>query len=94
MSEVESVALNLSVPKEAYALGSGVVKFIQDIRKALADGWQPELDLPILLAAAVKDLGPAVQGIDQLGPELEANKVAFVGAFALAALEIFTAPQA
>ncbi len=77
--------VKVQVSKEAYELGQGVVQFLRDVKQALADGWQPGKDLPVLLQATFADIVPAVQGVDALGAEGSENEEAFVTAFLLAA---------
>lgn len=74
--------------KEAYELGQGVFKFLSDVQKALADGWQPGQDVPLILSAALADLVPAMQGVEKLGAEKDENLKAFLTAWNLAGLDI------
>lgn len=67
-----------NVTKEAFELSSGLKKFVLDIKKALADGWQPGTDLPVVMQAAIMDLVPAVQGLENLGAEKKEDSEAFV----------------
>lgn len=71
------------VSKEAYELSSGLKKAIEDVQKALADGWQPGQDLPVMLQALMMDIVPAVQGVDKMGAEMVEDTEAFVTAFLL-----------
>lgn len=80
--------IKVKVTKEAYELGQGVFLFIKHMKAALADGWQPGKDIPVVLQAALADLVPAMQGVDQLGAEKDANKTAFVNAFVQSAFDI------
>lgn len=75
--------VSVEVTKEAHELVEGVVKFLGDLKGALADGWQPGKDLPVLLQATIADLVPAVQGVEKLGVESKEDEEAFVTAFLL-----------
>lgn len=78
----------VKVSKEAYELGQGIKKFIRDIKGALADGWQPGNDLPVILAATLADLIPALQGVEKLGSEIKENESAFISAFLQSTIDI------
>lgn len=82
------IQVQVSVSKEASELGDGLVKFVSDVKQALADGWQPGSDLPALLQATIADLVPAVQGVEKLGAEIVENEEAFVTAFMLSGKKI------
>lgn len=74
--------------KEAYELAAGLKQFTLDIKRALADGWQPTQDIPAFLAATITDLVPAVQGVDKLGAEEKENAEAFVTSFLIPSKEL------
>lgn len=61
--------IELEVAPEMYALGQGLTKFHAAIKQALADGWQAGQDLPVVLASAVGDLAPVLQGVSALKDE-------------------------
>ncbi len=66
--------------KETVELGEGLAKFLGDVKKALADGWQPLMDLPAFLSASIADLIPAMIGVEKVKDELTEDKEAFVNA--------------
>ena len=66
---MEKVTVELECAKETLELGQGLEKLVDAVREAMKDGWQTSQDLPMIVMAAVKDLGPAVQGLDQLSEE-------------------------
>lgn len=74
---MNTLEVPVKVTKEAYELGQGLAKFLKATKQALADGWQPGQDLPVLMAAAVTELVPALQGVEQLDDEAKADKQAF-----------------
>lgn len=78
----------VKVSKEADELADGIARCIVSIRKALADGWQPGSDLPVVLSSVMADLVPAVQGVEKLGAEKKENVQAFVTAFALSGAKV------
>lgn len=77
--------LNIEVEcsKEIYELGSGVCKFVAKVKEALADGWKTGEDLPPILAAAMEDLVPAIQGVSSIKDEFAENKSAAINALVL-----------
>lgn len=82
------VDLNVKVSKEAHELADGMANCVLAIKKALADGWQPGQDLPVVLSAVMTDLVPAVQGVDKLAGEQKENITAFVTAFTLGGVKV------
>ena len=79
MESGELKTVEVQVSKEAHELGEGLQKFVSSTRQALADGWQPGQDLPVVLASALEHLIPAIQGAEKIGAEA-ANKQAFANA--------------
>lgn len=80
--------VTVKVSKEAYELGEGLKKFVLSIKGALADGWQPGQDIPVVLTAALSDLVPAVQGVEKVKEEVKEDLEAFVSALVLPAKEM------
>lgn len=80
--------VQVKVSKEAHELGEGLKKFVLSIKGALADGWQPGADIPVVLSAALADLVPAVQGVEKIKDETKEDLEAFVSALVLPAKEL------
>lgn len=59
--------------------------FVFQIRKAMADGWQPGKDLPVVLSALMVDLLPVIQNFDKALLEAGDDKEAFVTTIQLGA---------
>lgn len=85
---IEMMDMTVKVPKETMELAQGLAKLIQASRQALADGFQPTLDVPVILVAAVKELPAAVGGLDKLGPEFQADKGKLLLALSIALDEV------
>lgn len=66
------------VTKEIYEAAVGLGKFAVAAKKALADGWQLGDDLSPLMASAMGDLLPALQGIEGAEAEMQAEPAAAV----------------
>lgn len=77
---VELVQLSLQGTRAVGELLEGVRKFIVALKGALADGWQPGKDLPVVLTSALADLVPVLNRIEKLGEEAKGNTVEFVNA--------------
>lgn len=65
--------VEIEVPDAGFKLASGLGNFGAAVRKALADGWDMGQDLPVVVTAAIADLLPSIQGIDQLDDEAKAD---------------------
>lgn len=77
-----------TVTKEADELASALVKMVEAIKVALADGWQAGTDIPVIVTQALAVLGPAVDGMDKLGAEKDEDLAAFVRAFGISAMDL------
>lgn len=82
------VEKTVRVSQEADKLATGIVSLVAEVKKALADGWQPGADLPVVLQAVLVDLVPAVQSVSALGAEAKADLEAFASAFALGGVKL------
>ena len=65
--------VELECAKETLELAQGLAKFTAALKQALADGWQPGMDLPAVITSVVADLVPALQGMDQVPVEVAAS---------------------
>ncbi len=80
---MSKIKIEQEVSKEAYELASGLSNAVDHVKSALADGWQPGKDLPVVMQAVLMDIVPAVQGVDQMSAEMAEDEEAFVTAFLL-----------
>ena len=83
--------LTVQIPKETADLVQGLTGFIKACKKALSDGWQPGQDIPVLMAAAISNLGPALEGFDKIGQEAYDNPQAMITAVGILSSEIYAA---
>jgi len=88
---MEVVKVEVSIGKETHEFSAGVTGLIRETRKALADGYKPGDDIPAILLAAVEHFIPAVQGIEKIPDEIEADKVAFIKALGLMSGDLYDA---
>jgi hypothetical protein len=85
---VQMVDVSVSVPKEINELAVGLSKLVAAAKQALADGFQPTQDLPVLLVEAVRELPAMVGGLDMIDDEFKADKGKFVLALSIALDEV------
>lgn len=85
---METVKIEIEVPKEAHELFRGLFKICQSVKVALADGWDPAADLPVIITQSLVELAPMIQGCDQLPAEFKADPSAFIKASLLSASDI------
>lgn len=76
---VQKVPVTVEVTKEGYELSLGLAKFALAVKQALADGWQPGADMTAMMAAAMTELVPALNGVDQLGLEAKEGSAFYAG---------------
>lgn len=72
---MQTVKIEIELPKEAYELAKGLGAFAAVVKKALADGWQMGADVPVIVSAALTELVPALNGVDMIGEEAKADPV-------------------
>lgn len=71
---VEMVKIEVMVPKETHELKVALVKVVTAIKAALADGWQPGVDVPVIVAEALDALPPAVAGMEKIPTEFSEER--------------------
>lgn len=67
----------VELSKETYELGEGLAKFIIAVRKAVEDGFSYGDDLPDIIASAVSDILPALDGSTEIGAEFKEDPRVF-----------------
>jgi hypothetical protein len=80
--------IEVEVAKEMYELGMGLAQVIDAVKQAMADGWQPGQDIPVIVVQAIAIIPPALAGVDQIKNELSEDKGAFISAVALPIADI------
>lgn len=79
--------MEMEVSKEAYELMHGLVELVKVIKLAMADGFQPGMDLPAIVMGAMAILPKAIEGLDQLDEESKELEP-FIKAFLVGGSEI------
>lgn len=80
---MSKISVSVEVSKELYEAGQGIAAFVATLRAAVADGWQVGTDLPVAMAAALRDLVPALDGISEVDDEIAEDKAAAARAVSL-----------
>jgi len=82
--------VEVEISKESYELSHGIAKFIAAVKKEIADngGWSMTDDIPGIIAAAVADLIPAMDGVMSISDEMAEDKVAFTKGLLLGMSEL------
>jgi hypothetical protein len=68
---MSKIQVEVEVAKEIYEAMVGLAKFGAVVKEALKDGWQMGDDLTPIMASAMADLLPGLQGVDQAKAEFE-----------------------
>jgi hypothetical protein len=63
-------------------------KFVVAVKKSLEDGWQPGTDISAVIASAISELVPAMQGVEQLPAEFVMEKEEFITGLGISVKEI------
>jgi hypothetical protein len=87
------VKVTTEASKETYELLLGVAKMIKIVKGAAKDGFQPGSDIPVIIASAIGDLVPAIQGVELIKSEIAEDKVAFSNAVSLGGAAIIEAAK-
>ena len=69
-----SVEVKVQCAKEVLELGQGISAFVVAVGTAVKNGWQFESDLPVVIQSALRDLVPAMQGVEKIKGEYEVSK--------------------
>lgn len=76
------------VEEKAYEVGQCLVSIVSKAKAALADGFQPGQDIPVILAGSVADLLKIIGDMGSLPAESKENAGAFRKALVLSADDI------
>jgi hypothetical protein len=75
--------LTVSVPDSAHAFAEKLGAFVGEVKKAVADGWQPGQDIPAVLSAVLVDLVPAAASFTGAAADLKSDPFGSVLALAI-----------
>lgn len=79
---MEKIKVEMELAKESAELAMGLGKFAAITQKALKDGWSIGQDLPVIMATALAELVPALQGAEKIPDEVKEDKMATAAAWA------------
>lgn len=85
-----TVERTLTCSKELTELGDGVAKFLKILKEESADGFDVS-DISTILASAMTDLLPAMEGVTEISQEATNNRTAFMNASAVCGAQIIGA---
>lgn len=71
------VTIQIVVDETTYNMGQGIRRFVSEARKALADGFQPGQDVPVLAQAVLADLFPLMSEFEKMRDTIKADPTAF-----------------
>lgn len=80
--------VQVEVSEKAHDLGQALVSIVSVSKQALADGFQPGTDLPVVVLAAASQIVKVVEGIQSAGDELKEDQAAFIAALGLSAKDL------
>lgn len=80
---MQKVKVEVEVSKELYDVTHGLVSFVDDVMKALEDGYQMGDDFPEILTSAMNHLIPAVDGFSKVPGHVKDDKKGFIYACGL-----------
>jgi len=81
--------VEVEVSKETAELLAGLLNLVLAGKEALADGFQPGSDLPVIATAAFVHLLPALEGATAIPQELRDDPAAFTRAAALFGADLY-----
>lgn len=87
---MSTIQRTVSCSKELTELGDGVAKFLKILKEESKDGFDVG-DISAILASAMTDLLPAMEGVSEISREAAEDREAFVNASALCGAQIITA---
>lgn len=82
--------IQIRVSKELTELGDGVAKFLKVLKDEAIDGFDVT-DISTILASAMTDLLPALDGVTLIADEMVDDRLAFINAAALTGAKIVDA---
>jgi len=88
---VDMITKSVQVPKEVDEVMVAIVNILKVTKQALADGWQPGQDLPVILTAAATNLLPAVDGMNKIGDEWKQERAGVLRSTMLGSADIVDA---
>ena len=65
--------ITVDVPKETQELVDALVNIVENAKVALADGWQPGQDIPVILMGSIGAIREGIEGMDKMPAEAKAD---------------------
>jgi hypothetical protein len=80
--------VSVSVEDKSYDVGQAVVQIVKAAKDALADGFQPGQDIPVILTSAISQLVTILGDAPSIPVESSDDLAAFIKSWSLAGLDI------
>lgn len=80
--------ISVEVPENVYALGEALKGMVAAVDQAVSDGWQPGVDIPVIITAAFQNLVPAIQSVKGASDEVKSAPFESAKALELAVTDI------
>lgn len=80
--------ISIEIENSGYKLVKSFAKIGEAVKQALADGWQPGQDLPVIVTAAISELGTMAIAVPQIAPDAKEDLVGFIKGVNLGAYDI------
>lgn len=85
---MSKITVQVEVEEKSYEVAEALKSLIKSAKEALADGFQPGTDIPVVVAANFTKLLKAISDVSALPGESAEDPEAFMKAFGLAGLEV------
>lgn len=82
------IQVTKQVEEHGYAVGQSLAGITKSITQALADGWQPGTDLPVILSTSVMELAKSIAHFGSLPDGAKAHPKEFKSALVLSCDDI------
>lgn len=79
----------VTIPDETAELIKGLVAFVESVKESLDDGWQPGIDIPMIVMKALNDLPTAIAGIDEISDEAKQDPAGMIAAVGILAADLY-----
>ena len=86
---MELIEKTVKVPKSTSEFADAIANLAIVVKKALADGFQPGMDIPVIITEAIAELPGIIGNISGLAEEFKGDKAAFIMAWLLAGEKVF-----
>lgn len=83
--------VEIKVQASGHDLTQHLADVVKAYKQALADGWQPGTDIPVVILSVIGKAPAIMATLPQLGPDAAADKLAFIKGVNIGAYDIVEA---